>query len=301
MRNVPGRTIAFVIWILAVSQSFAQQISVSGGFLEDSLKLGENIHYWMTAEYPPQVELILPDTTYKFSPFEFSAKEYFRSKLKNNLICDSAVYTLQSYEIDEVQYLGLSAFVLDELGDSTRIEVSEDSILFHSLVPLATDTTQLKTNLDYQLVHTQFNYPVLWIIIGCLLVTGLVIYFAFGSKIRKKLLLRKLKKEYIKFSEQLTIQIRSLKEQPRQEDAEHLLTEWKRFLEKLENKPFSKLTTKEIMAMEHTKELNGTLKKIDRCVYGGIVNETIYKDFQAIEDFTQYRYSVITDQIKNSK
>ncbi len=67
----------------------------------------------------------------------------------------------------------------------------------------------------------------------------------------------------------------------------------------LEDKPYTKLTTKEIMMLEYTKELKETLRNIDRSVYGRVPNEELYKEFQAVEDFTQHRYSVITDQIKN--
>jgi hypothetical protein len=55
------------------------------------------------------------------------------------------------------------------------------------------------------------------------------------------------------------------------------------------------------MALEHTAELKDTLKSIDRSVYGKKENAELFKDFQAIEDFTQHRYQLIIDQIKNTK
>ncbi|MEQ8583247.1 MAG: hypothetical protein RIC30_10070 [Marinoscillum sp.] len=295
-----GRLLIYILGLLIMVGINAQKITVKGGFVEDSLKIGEDIHYWISAEYPDQLELILPDTLYDFSPFEFSGKKYFPSKIKIDRAFDSAVYTLQSYEIDAVQSLSIPVFILNPTGDSTRIDAEVDSIYFKQLLEVVTDTTSLKTNLAYQNVSTQFNFPLLWIILGVLLVLTLTIYLIFGKKIRKTMRLRKLKKDFITFSEHLTMDIRSLKESPNQKIAEHALTEWKIFLERLEQRPFSKLTTKEIMALEYTGELNGTLKNIDRCVYGGRSNEELYKDFQAIEDFTQHRYSVITDQIKNS-
>ncbi|VXD12993.1 hypothetical protein [Marinoscillum sp. 108] len=295
-----GRLLIYVLGLLIMMGANAQKITVKGGFIEDSLKIGEDIHYWVSAEYPDHLELIFPDTTYNFSPFEFSGKEYFPSIIKTDRAFDSAVYTLQSYEIDPIQSLSIPVFILKPTGDSTRIDAGLDSIFFKQLLEVVTDTTSLKTNLAYQNVPTQFNFPLLWIILGVLMVLTLATYLIFGKKIRKTIRLRKLKKDFIAFSEHLTMDIRSLKEAPNQKIAEHALTEWKNFLERLEQRPFSKLTTKEIMALEYTGELNGTLKNIDRCVYGGRSSDELYKDFQAIEDFTQHRYSVITDQIKNS-
>lgn len=211
---------------------------------------------------------------------------------------DSAVYTLQSYEIDKVQRLGLPAFLLKN-GDTTLLRAPLDSILLFELVKEVSDTTKLKENLAYQDVPTQFNFPLLWIILGALLVIGLIVFFAFGKKIRKAFKLRKIKKEYEAFSNRLTAYIRQLKEQPQREVAEEAISDWKRFLEKLENKPYTKLTTKEIVALGYTKELAETLKNIDRSVYGRAHNDALYKEFQAVEDFTQHRYSIIKDQIKN--
>jgi len=298
MHSVPGRLSVFILGFLIGVVSYGQKIDVSGGFVEDSLKIGQDIHYWLKAKYPSNLELILPDTTFDFSPFEFSAKTYFPSSIQGDIIADSAVYTLQSYEIDPVQYLSLPAFVISN-GDSTKLDAAPDSIYFFELAPVVTDTTKLKTNLAYQDVNTEFNYPVLWIVIAVLAVLALIVFLVFGKKIKKYFQLKRLKKEYIQFSEDLTFSIRSLKKEPTQKQAEHALSIWKNFLEKLESRPFSKLTTKEIMALDYTNELNGTLKNIDRCVFGGKVTDTLYKDFQAIEDFTQYRYSVIIDQIKN--
>ncbi|WP_421869599.1 hypothetical protein [Marinoscillum sp.] len=300
MRNVLDKFLILLFSIILSATAYGQQIAVRGGFLQDSVKIGENITYWLTAEYPQSIDLILPDTLYDFTPWEFSGKQYFPSQLKNGQVFDSAVYTLQSYEIDEVQYLGLPAFVVKSKSDTTTIKAALDSIYFQTLIPAASDTLRLKTNLDYQDVDSIVNYPLIWIIAGAFLVIALIVFLVFGKRIRKMLKLRRLKKDYIRFSEELSTSIQTLKKDPNQKLAEHTLAAWKLFLEKMEKKPFSTLTTREIMAMEYTSELNGTLKSIDRCVYGGINDDNLYKSFQAIEDFTQHRYTVISDQIKNS-
>jgi hypothetical protein len=301
MRNVQGRLFLFCLIIFQFSVGRTQQIQVNGGFVEDSLKLGANIHYWLKADYPSSMEVIMPDTTYSFSPFEFGDKTFFPSTLAGDMISDSAVYALQSYEIDAIQYLSLPVYIIANNDDSVQINAQLDSIYFQSLAPVVSDTTQLLTNTRFQNVSTAFNYPVFWIVIIVLIILLIVGYLIFGQKIRRNLLLRKLKKAYIKYSDKLTVQIRNLREDPEQELAVHALSEWKIFMELLEKKPFSKLTTKEIMKLEETNELQETLKNIDRCVYGGIVSESLFKDFQSLEDYTQYRYSVITDELKNGK
>ena len=300
MRNVRDNFLLFILGLSLATSTFAQEISVKGGFVQDSVKIGEDIQYWLTASYPQALDLVLPDTLYDFTPWEFSGKRYFPSTLKGDQVFDSAVYVLQSFEIDPVQYLSLPAFLIKSENDTVTINAATDSLFFQSLIPVQADSIQLKTNTVYQEVSALVNYPLIWIVAGALLVITIVVFFIFGKRIRRMLKLRKLKKEYIKFSEELTRQIRTLKKEPAQNTAEQALVKWKLFLEKMENRPFSKLTTKEIMALDYTNELNDTLKNIDRCIYGGISDENLYKSFQAIEDFTQHRYTVITDQIKNS-
>ena len=300
MRNVQDKLLLYILAITLSLSGFSQQITVRGGFIQDSVRIGEKIDYWLTAQYPEAKDLLLPDTLYSFTPWEFYGKKYFPSQLNNGIVYDSAVYSLESYEIDAVQYLSLPAFIVEREEDTVVIDGNLDSIFFSTMLPVAADTLSLKTNLDYQDVDSMVNYPLIWIVLGVLLILIIIGFLVFGKRIRKEFKLRRLKKEYLKFSELLSHNIKSLKSSPNQKIAEASITQWKAFLETMEQRPFTKLTTKEIMALEYTNELNGTLKNIDRCVYGGKLDENLYKDFQAIEDFTQHRYSVITDQIKNS-
>lgn len=301
MRNVLGKFSLFLLGLLVMSMSYSQQVVVKGGFVEDSLKIGQDIHFWLSAHYPEKIDLILPDTTFNFQPFEFSGKTYFPGKISDSVVIDSAVYTLQSFEIDAIQLLSLPVFVLNTAGDTLRIASNTDSIIFTTLVPVVTDSTRLKTNLAYQDVSRQFNFPLLWIILGVLAVIAIAVLLIFGKKIRKRWFLRKLGKRYATFSAQLSAAIDQLKKAPEQQLAEHTLSLWKNFMETLENKPFSRYTTKEIMALDYTDELNATLKNIDRCVYGGKLDPALFKDFQVVEDFTQYRYNVVVDQVKSDE
>jgi hypothetical protein len=280
---------------------YGQEIKVRGGFVQDEFEIGDNISFWMTATYPSKIELLMPDSLFDFSPFEYSGKDYFESRLLDSTtIFDTAVYTLQCYEIDDLQYLKLPAITL-AFGDSTFIYTSVDSIFFKQLVDQVSDTTALKTNLAYADVNRQFNFPMLWIILGVLVVIGIIVILIFGKKIRKKLKLRKLKKDYIKFSDQFEILVREVKNTPSRNTAEAALTYWKIFEEKLDKKPISKLTTKEILQLGYTLELKDSLRSIDSVVYGQNLNEQIYKSFQSIEDFTQHRYSVKVEEINNGK
>ncbi len=298
MRVEPGKVI-IILSLLFSFQLKSQEIKVQGGFIEDSLVIGQEINFWVTAIYPPNLELVFPDSNYTFTPFEFSSKAYFETELRNNLAFDSTVYTLQSFEIDPVQYLQLNTIIIGT--DSTTIQTPLDSIYLTELAPVVTDTTKLKTNLDFQAVNTQFNYPLLYYNLGGLIVLTVVLLLIFGKRIVKYLKVKKLTRDYKSFSQIFSNYIHELKKEPLPETAELALVSWKKYLEKLDSVRFSSLTTKEILLLDFTQELENPLKSIDRVVYGKRKQDNIYQDFQKIEDFSDERFQKKIAEIKYGK
>ncbi|GAB4247467.1 MAG: hypothetical protein Tsb0034_26670 [Ekhidna sp.] len=298
-----GRDSIFILRylaLLAVLRLPAQEITVNGGFVEDSLIIGQNIHFWMTASYPPEMEMVFPDSKATFSPFEYAGKAYYDTKMHGGAAFDSTVYTLQSFEIDPVQYLKLNAVIL-QATDSVIIPTPVDSIFLTELAPVVTDSTELKKNLSYQAVNRQFNYPLLYYILGGLALLILLCLLIFGKRILKYLKLRKLARDHRIFSERFGDYVRRLKETPDPLVAEEALSTWKRYQQKLDKEAFSTFTTKEILALGFTSELEKPLKSIDRMVYGNRVEESIYQDFEQIEDFTSERYKKKVGEIKHGK
>ena len=288
--------------MLSVLLVQSQEIKINGGFIEDSLQLGSTVHYWVTAEYPMEIEVLFADSNYNFSPFEYADKFFIETELRSDNAFDSAVYGFQSFEIDLIQKLQLPVFVVQS-NDSIVLATPLDSLFFEELVPLqqVSDTTQLIQNTQYNPVARLFNYPLMWIIVGILLVISLIFFFIFGQKIRDYFTIRRLKKEYGLFSNFISQSIHALKENVDRERAAQGLTQWKNYLERLELQPFSKLTTKEILALEFTSELKEALRNIDRSVYGNHRDTELYKSFQDIEDFTQHRFHMKIEDIKNGK
>lgn len=292
------KAISVLCFLLLFAPAFSQELEIKGGFFEDSIGIGEEVHFWMTASYPADFEMILPDSTYDFGNYEYSSKYFTESQQQENIVFDSAVYGLISFEIDPIQYLSLTAFTLSD-ADSISINTPEDSIYYRELVDFVTDTTKLITNTQYSSVNRQFNFPLLWIILGSLGVILVIVLLVFGKKIRTAIKIRKMKKDYEKFSESITVYIRELKNKPKPQVAEDALKLWKGYLEKLEEKPYTKLTTKEILSFRSNQELRDTLKSIDRTVYGRVEQTEIFKSFQQVEDFTQHRYAMILDELKS--
>src|SRR6476620_2116997 len=64
-------------------QLHAQEVKVNGGFLSDSLKIGEKTAFYLAAHYPSTQTVVFPDSTFRYFPFEWTDKKYFPTKSKN--------------------------------------------------------------------------------------------------------------------------------------------------------------------------------------------------------------------------
>lgn len=299
MREGQGKLISLFLLFISL-QASAQQIEVKGGFVEDSLVIGQEINFWISATYPATMEMVFPDSNHNFSPFEFADKTYFPTELQGELAFDSTIYTLQSFEIDPVQYLQLNAIILSK-EDSIGFETPLDSIYLTELAPIVTDTTTLKTNLDYQAVNRQFNFPLLYYVIGGLVLVIVVLLLVFGKRMLRYLKVKKLERDYRTFSEAFGQYVNHLKNSPEPATAEKALSIWKKYQQRLDKVAFSSFTTKEILALEFTQELKDPLKSIDRVVYGKRVQDNVYQDFQQIEDFTDERFQKKVAEIRYGK
>ena len=200
--------IVFLIWGTSISL-MAQEIEVKGGFISDTVKIGESTDYFLTARYPSNMEILFPDSSFNFQPFEFLKKYYLPSSENTGLVYDSAVYTLTTFELDPWQKLNLPIYLLAK-NDSIEISAEIDSIFLQQLVPEATDTTSLIANTDYQKVNTELNLPIVYLAIFILLALSVLFFIFFGKRIGKNLLIRKLKRDYQKFSDQFDHLVASL-------------------------------------------------------------------------------------------
>src|SRR6478735_9136687 len=81
-----------IFYILIFSAVCAQEVKVEAGFAGDSVKIGKPIEFYLSAHYPENLNLLFPDSTFSFAPFELQKKIYFPTQSKNGVSKDSVVY-----------------------------------------------------------------------------------------------------------------------------------------------------------------------------------------------------------------
>lgn len=280
----------------------AQDVKVKAGFLRDTIRLGDQVDYFLVARYPSQLTVLFPDSVHSFDPFEFYRKHYFPTQTIQGESCDSVVYRLYSFDVADIQYLTLPVFVVNA-RDCTMYVPLRDSVFLKSVlegaVPdsVSAQDLPLKTNTLYQKVATLFNYPILLITLGSLLGISILVWIFFGKRIRKYFKLKTLNKNHSKFIETYTHYLTQLKTKFTPQQTEVTLSHWKKYLEQLEKVPYTKLTTRETIKLEKDDKLGESLHTLDRAIYGN--HTTVMEPLVYLQRVADKRFSKKLEEVKH--
>ena len=293
----------FVVYFLCgLGSAWAQDgVQVKGHFEADRASIGEIIPYSLTARYPRSQQVLFPDSTFSFAPFDISGKKYFTTKSNGDISYDSVVYFLTTFEIDSVQRLRLPIFVIHE-RDCVAVYPAFDSIRLNYRVAVVPDSVSaeklpLKTNTAYQKVKWILNYPVFLIIGLVIFVTLIIVWIVFGKRIRKYFVLRKLQKEYYAFISRFNQAVDKLSGDFTSRKAEEALLVWKIYMEDLEKNPYTKFTSPEIVRLIRDAQLDNALRSIDRGIYGGLGSSL--DSFRFLQSYSEQRFHKREAEVKN--
>ncbi len=262
-----------VFLICLVTLPSWSQVTVRAGFVPDSVIIGDEAAFYLTATYPKKQQLIFPDSSFNYTPFEYIRKRYFTTQTKDSLSYDSTVYVLSTFEIERVQKLQLPVFLLHQ-QDCTTYLSPKDSVLLKELVnPAPPDTVKaenlpLISNTAYEPVAWLLNYPLLLYLGGGLIILSISIWILFGKKIRKHFAVKRLIKDHQTFIDRYSNYSQQLQQSFSTHQAEQLLLYWKKYMELLDTKPYTKLTAKETAVLLNDVALGNQLRLVDAAIYG---------------------------------
>lgn len=292
-----------VFLLLFCSISYAQEIKPKGEFLADSIKIGETVGFSLSLQYPKDLDVVFPDSLYDFSPYELEKKTFSQTKTIGEFSYDSAVYYIASFEIDSIQYLKLPVFVLHG-KDSTAVYTYEDSVILKHLVASIPDSVSAEAaplieNTNYINVPLQFNYPYFIIGLVIIIIISVLVIVLFGGKIRRYFVIRKLKKNHERFISAFE-KLKTRQNQPLGKQAETILLHWKKYMEKLEGRPYTKLTTKEVLnRYPNVGAVAESLKGIDRTIYSGKLDGSLNNYYATLEQFAIDHYQQRVKEVKH--
>ena len=295
-----ARLITF-IFVLTSASSWAQNVEVRTRFLADTLKIGETFPFSVTAVHPRSTNILYPDSSYSFNPFEFNRREYFPTVTKDSISYDSAIYYLTSYEIDSIQVFRLPVYVLAS-GDCTIVFGAADSIVLKQLVHHMPDSVNaeqlpLKTNTAYLNVSWLLNQRLITYVVFGVTFAAILTWVVFGKRIKRYYLLKRLTRSHADFLHRFADAIHQLQAGYSTVKAETALVIWKRYMEVLEERPYTKFSSKEMLSLLDDKNLAPALKSIDRMVYGGIASNP--EVFELLREVSRSHYNEKVRKVNN--
>lgn len=288
------------IWVLFLwsVQVAGQDVNVSGRFLRDTVKIGEEVPYSLSVSYPRSYNIIFPDSGYNYRPFEYHHREYFRTMSDSSTSFDSAVYYLSTFEIDTVQYLQLPVYI-NQTGDSSEVFSRADSIYLFHVIQVMPDSVKLKENTAFLKVRNLFNYPLFLLIGGIIIVLILLGIIFFGKRLKRWIVMIIMRRSHKRFVRKYFFKLGALKDQRAGVEPEELLTDWKKYMEKLEREPYTKLTTKELIGLHADQRLKENLRSVDRYIYGSIKDKPLHENFEKLLEYSIERYEVRLNELRN--
>jgi hypothetical protein len=294
----------FLVCLTLLFSSFllkAQDIKVTAAFQADSTRVGDEIFYSLSARYPKDEQVVFPDSLFNYGGFELRSKKYFPSSTRNNQTYDSAVYVLSTFEVAGTQTLKLPVFLIKE-RDCTRFESNTDTIrlklLVKSLPDSLTADLPVRATIGFQKVSKQVNVPLIFLSIVVLILIAGILWFSLGEGIMRKVRAKKMKKAHESFSTAYNTLVEQLSRSFSPETTEATIGLWKRYMEELNARPYTKLTTKETLSLEHDEKLARNLKTIDAAVYG--YNNNVMDSLKNLKDFADMRFSSKVQEVLNA-
>jgi len=134
-------------------------------------------------------------------------------------------------------------------------------------------------------------------VVAVLLVLALVGWIVFGKRIRKHYRLKRMERSYQKFVGSFTQQMDQIRQSFSAGRTEHALVEWKRYMEHLEARPYTKLTTRETMRMENNEALGANLHTIDGAIYGH--DTSVIEPLESLKAFAHQRFHKKLEEVKH--
>lgn len=263
-----GKALKIFLFLLIPVLSNAQQITVNGYFMQDSAKLGERVGYVLKASYPESVQIIFPDSTFDFSPLVLLEKKTYISHTQDSITQDSTVYYLSNFSLDPSSYLTLPVYELARYDSIVHYPMEAELKLKLTLDSIPEQLVFQENNI-YQPLEKFFNWIIIGIITGVVLLLIGVLYFLFADKIQEYWKERREKRRWAQFEKRWKTQTALLSETPSIEAADEVIGLWKGYMESITKLPVKEWTSSEIGERMDNLEIFKALRAIDLIIYAG--------------------------------
>ncbi|MFT5914573.1 MAG: hypothetical protein ACJAWV_000889 [Flammeovirgaceae bacterium] len=290
--------IGFLFVISGWFPLFAQDAVPKGWFHAREVKLGEPVVYSLVFRHSSTLEVVFPDSTYDFTPFELLKKDFFPTQTDSLGSYDSVAYTLATYELEKVQYLSLPILLPSKNSEELeKVFSDKDSIQLVEIVKTIPEDKATFEDTSLLDIKQEFNYPYLLIGLAFLLILVVIVFLSFGGKVRgyfKKRRLESAHRRFMNSFEQLVAESSN-------KELDKPIALWKKYTGDLMNVPLESYTTKEIDSFIRNPQLVKVLRETDKAIYSGKSETNIKQKLSALKEFTDREYEeMLENEFKKS-
>ncbi len=254
-------------------------------FQADSVMIGNPIKLSMSYLHESKSDIVFPDSSFDFSPFKYISTEYFRTQTREGKSLDSVVYTLVTYNLSPI--LSLRPYVKN-LNSKDRIYADSAHVVLKKLVKAENlRTISVEETTDFFQVKTELNLPKLVYYLFAIFIVCFLVISLFGDWLYRRYHLWKFDNQHKRFMNEFkkkALNPKNLK------NIQASLSEWKAYIEILEMKPVSAMSTSEIIQLYENDRLESALKMFDTAIFGGFVSDQIAFAYHILNDFVVKKY-----------
>ena len=290
------------LWLTSLTlQAQFSDIEVQSYISKDTVVIGEPFVYSLSINYPSQYEVFFPDSQYFKTPIEWINKTYSNTVCKDNICTDSVQYTLRTFSTDSILSPNIPVFIfIDNFHDTLFIHPEEKQIVVKKL-NTATEDYQWKENVEYLEVYDSINYWYYGLITLVILFVVFILYMIAGPYIIKRIKLFNLTINHKRFIIEYDALLQLFSSQKKPSDLEKGVTLWKSYLTKLESKPYTTLTTKELEELPGMDDIIIPLQNLDRYLYGGLSKTENSESLNALRRFSNKRFLTKKIELRNAR
>lgn len=290
-----GQTPGVVLPVVAGADSVPQ-----GRFVRPTARVGELVEFELTFRHTPELNVIFPDSTAAFQPFEYVRRHYWPTRTRQGLSLDRCRYVLRTFALDSVQQLRLPVTVLrgrDSVlvygtAAAVRLVRTAPALPPEAELPALRQTTTLLP------LAERFNYPYWLAALATVLVLAGAVWWTFGRNLRQRYRRYRTARNHVYFLAQYTRHLERFQLSRSLTNIERAITLWKNYLARLENNSLNTLTTKEIVAHYGGEaDVATALRLADRVIYGNqqpdeAAEQTDYA-LDALRRFADRRFAAV--------
>jgi hypothetical protein len=289
-----------LLWATVTNAQFAE-INVQAYLNKDSVVLGEPFTYTLSISYPARYEVLFPDSPYFQPPLEWIGKSFSNTVCTGNMCTDSIQYFLRTFSTDSMLSPNIPVFVFSDTHHDTLFIHPEPKKLVVKKLNAATEDYAWQEDSTYLDVPYSINYWYYGLILAAVLCSLLLVYWVAGPYIFRRIKLFKLGINHKRYINELDEQIQIFSQQKKATDLEKCVTIWKSYLTKLEGKPYTTLTTKELNTMQDMEDVIVPLQNLDRFLYGGLRQNESMESLSALRRFSSKRFLKKKKEVRDAR